>query len=350
MGIAQEGERNAIDANDLYERLLDRQRNAAGKRTYYTAGSLDVEQLKGNDAETLIPVLQGMNLPVETVAPPFGQGEVEFAGLAVQNFWDSIGVSAVSAAARREPGIDSGAAQRTLNDTKAGRQLDKAQNFEQAFVDLAYQHVYRARELAKREPKAVLRWPGGRVLKEVAFADCLVEDRDFSFSVAPASNLPKDPAGRQALVGELYASSIISQETYRQLLQWPDLEKELDVSSVETEYIDQLIDKYLDADETEWGIGDYESPEGFLLDKNTALLRVSAAYFQAKIDGAPAFNTDLLRRYAEELDILIARAAANQAAAMGPPPGGGATGLPGAPMAPVPAGVPPMPPGPPPPM
>lgn len=343
MGIAQEGERGAIDANDLYERLLDRQRNAAGKRTFYVPGSLDVEQLKGNDAETLIAVTAGVPMPQESAVPPFGGGEVQFAELAVRNYWDSIGVSSVSAAARREPGIDSGAAQRTLNDTKAGRQLDKAQNFEQAFVDLAYQHVYRARELAAVDPSAVLRWPGGRVLREVAIADCLVDDKDFAFTIAPASNLPKDPAGRQALVGELYASQIISQETYRQLLQWPDLEKELDVSSIETEYIDSLIDKYLDADAETWTAGDYESPEGFLLDKNAALLRISAAYFQAKIDKAPAFNTDLLRRYAQELDILIARAAATQAAAAGPPPVGGATGLPGAPMAPVPAGPPPGP-------
>jgi hypothetical protein len=343
MGIAQEGERSAINANDLHERLLDRQRNAAGKRTFYYAASVDVEQLKGNDAETLIPVAEGRPFPQETVVPPFGQGEVMFADSVVRIFWDGVGVSQTSAAARREPGIDSGAAQRTLNDTKAGRQLDKAQNFEQAVADAAYQHVYRARELHARDPEAVLRWPGGRVMKEVALADCLIDDKDFSFSVAPASNLPKDPAGRQALVGELYASQIISQETYRQLLQWPDLEKELDISSIETEYIDSLIDKYLDADEEGWKLGDYESPEGFLLDKQAAVLRVGAAYFQAKIDKAPAFNTDLLRRYALELDELIKRASAAQAAVAAPPPGmpmpAAGAGLPGAP---APMGPPPM--------
>lgn len=348
-GIPQEGERAALNANDLHERLLDRQRNAAGKRTYYEPTSLDVEQLRGNDAETLIPVNAGMRFPQSDVTPPFGPAEVQLAEMEVRNFWDCTGISQVSAAARREQGVDSGAAIRTLNDTKAGRQLDKAQNFEQAFVDLAYQHLYRARELAALNPKAVLRYPGGRVLRDVAVADCLIDDKDFSWNIAPAANLPNDPAGRQSLVGELYASQIISQETYKQLLNWPDLDKELNVSSVEQEYIDSLIDKYLDADPEEWSAGDFESPEGFLLDKNTALLRVSAAYFQAKIDKAPTFNTDLLRRYAQELDILIRRSMAAQAAAQGPPPGmpSGPGGPPTIP-APMPGtGLPAGPPGPP---
>lgn len=340
-GIAQEGERAALNANDLHDRLLARQRLAAGKRTYYMAQSLDVELLKGNDEETLIPYQAGMTPPTSDITPPFGPAEVQFAEMEVRNFWDSTGISQVSAAARREQGVDSGAAIRTLNDTKAGRQLDKAQNFEQAFVDLAYQHLYRARELAALNPKAVLRYPGGKVLRDVAVSDCLIEDKDFAWNIAPAANLPNDPAGRQSLVGELYASQIISQETYKQLLNWPDLDKELNVASVEQEYIDSLIDKYLDADEKEWSAGDYESPEGFLLDKNTALLRVSAAYFQAKIDKAPTFNSDLLRRYAQELDVLIARAAGMAAAAAGPPPGA-------PPMMPAPIPGPGLPAGPPP--
>lgn len=345
-GIPQEGERNAYNANDLHERLLSRAKLAAGKRTFVWAGSCDVEQLKGNDEDTIVVIDQSAKgLPTETTVPPFGPAEVQFAEMEARNFWDSLGVSQVSAAARREPGVDSGAAQRTLNDTKAGRQLDKAQNFENSHVDLAYQHVYRARDLYALDPEAVLTWPGGRVLREVAIADVLVDDKDFSVTIAPAANLPNDPAGRQALVGELYASQIISQETYKQLLNWPDLEKELNVSGTETEYIDSLIDKYLDADEGDWDAGDYESPEGFLLDKNSALLRISAAYFQAKIDKAPAFNTDLLRRYAQELDMLIARAAEAKAAAMAPPapapgmmPGPAGAGLPGSPM---PPGMPP---------
>jgi hypothetical protein len=345
-GIAQEGERAAMNANDLHDRLLSRQRIAAGKRTYYTAAvGIDVELLKGNDEETLIPVPAGAPFPTSDVSPPFGPAEVQFAEMEVRNFWDSTGISQVSAAARREQGVDSGAAIRTLNDTKAGRQLDKAQNFEQAFVDLAYQHLYRARELAAINPKAVLRYPGGRVLRDVAVADCLIDDKDFSWNIAPAANLPNDPAGRQSLVGELYASQIISQETYKQLLNWPDLEKELNVSSVEQEYIDSLIDKYLDADPDKWQAGDYESPEGFLLDKNTALLRVSAAYFQAKIDKAPTFNTDLLRRYAQELDVLIQRAMSAQAAAQAPPPG--MPPGPGGPMLPAPIPGPGLPAGPP---
>src|SRR5688572_32070749 len=57
---------------------------------------------------------------------PFSPVEMQMLEYAVANFWDSIGISQVSAAARREKGIESGVAMMTLNDTKAGRQLVKA--------------------------------------------------------------------------------------------------------------------------------------------------------------------------------------------------------------------------------
>ena len=57
---------------------------------------------------------------------------------------------------------------RTLNDTKAGRQLTKAQRYEQSAVDFGQQHVWRLRELLEVNPKQVVRWKGKNLIREYA--------------------------------------------------------------------------------------------------------------------------------------------------------------------------------------
>ena len=315
-GIADQAEL-ARKAGELENRLFARAQVASGKRTYYIKDSIDPLALELNEPEVAIPVTQGMTMPQESVVPAFQSSELEYLLTRIKWFWDSIGISEVSAAARREPGIDSGVAIRTLNDTKSGRQLPKGQNYERAFVDLGHQYMWRLREMAKKNPKFVLAWFGKTAFQELKVAD-LVAQPDWSITVAPASNLPNDPAGRQAMLGEIFAQKLISPQTYKQLLGWADLDQELQSESAEYEYIDDLIDRYLDAEEDDWEMGDYESPEGMLLDKPRAIMRFSAAYFRAKQQKAPSFNVGLLRNYILDLDKQIKDAQAAQAAAAAP--------------------------------
>ena len=214
----------------------------------------------------------------------------------------------------REKGIESGVAMMTLNDTKAGRQLVKAQRYEQAFVDLAHQYVWRLREIAKEEPGLLIQWPGKNLIRSIKWKDADVEDDEFSVSVAPASALPHDPAGRQQMVSELYQQDMISQETAKTLIGWPDLDNEMHVESAAFEYVDALIERYLDAEADDWEAAMYQAPEGYLPNKPAALLRFASALYKARTDqlSLPAkesakaeFNMNLLIRWIKECDALI---------------------------------------------
>lgn len=330
-GLADEGRVLARDAGELDWRLLHRTIVASGKRTFVHADALVNDQdLLGNDAETIIKVNPGMQFPQEGVVSPLAPGEPEYLQSRKQAFWDSVGISQVSAAARREQGIESAVAIRTLNDTKAGRQLQKAQRYEQAFVDLAHQYVWRMKELSEVHPDVTVTWPGKSILNEVKWSDADPADHTFFTQVAPASNLPNDPAGRQQMVQELFKSGLITGETAKSLIGWPDFEKDLQTSTAESEYLDMLLDRYLDAEEAKFEPEvDYESPNGMITDKPRALLRFSQTYFQSKIEKAPEFNLQLLKRYISELN--------DEIAAMQPPPA-----PPGPPMGP-PMGAPPPP-------
>lgn len=322
-GIGDEAGDLALRASDYAERLKSRARIAGKRRTYYREGSIKPDDLSLNDEEISVSVAQGAEFPQDTVLPPFTNVESQLLETEIRQFWDSTGISQVSAAARREQGVSSGIAMMTLNDTKAGRQLVKAQRFEQSFVDLAHQWVWRLREISAGDSELVMKWPGQALMREVKFDDADVEDDMFSVTVAPASALPHDPAGRQEMVQQLFQSQIISQETARQLIGWPDIDVELQIDNAESEYVDMLIEIYLDADPEEWTGAEYQAPEGFITNKMGALRRFSSAWFRARIDQAylkteeerakADFNIKLLARYMAELNDLIEQAAQKQA-------------------------------------
>jgi hypothetical protein len=313
-GICDTSGQLAEECSELDKRLLYREIVASGKRVYYQRDSINPDELALNDASVAVAVEAGAEPPTESLSVPFSPMELDYLKTRVGWFWDANGLSQVSAAARREQGVSSGIAMLTLNDTKAGRQLVKAQRYEQAYVDLAHQYVWRLRELAEDDPEFVIKWPGKAMLRTVKWADAEMKDEEFSVAVAPSSALPHDPAGRQEMVQDMYKSSLISQETAKMLIGWPDLDSELDVENAESEYIDSLIEAYLDADPENWNESNYQAPEGFIANKAGALRRFASAWFRARIDQRTLpkeeqrkaeFNIGLLARWMQEIDGLM---------------------------------------------
>ena len=304
----------ADECSELDKRLLYREIVASGKRIYYTRDSINPDELNLNDASVAVALEPGTPPPTESLAIPFSPMELDYLKTRVSWFWDANGLSQVSAAARREQGVQSGVAMLTLNDTKAGRQLTKAQRYEQAYVDLAHQYVWRLRELAEDDPEFVVQWPGKSMLRTVKWSDAETKDEEFTVNVAPSSMLPHDPAGRQEMVQDMYKSSLISQETAKMLIGWPDLDSELNIENAELEYVDSLIETYLDADQETWSMNDYQAPEGFIVNKIGAIRRFASAWFRARIDqrSLPAeerrkaeFNIGLIARWIQEMNDLM---------------------------------------------
>jgi hypothetical protein len=309
-GVADEIYDLAMRAGELDLRLFHRMLIASGKKIFFEEGSVNEQDLTLNDAVVGVSVGPGTPFPQETLVPPFSPMELEYRDAKIRDAWDASGLSQVSAAARREPNVQSGIAQLTLNDTKAGRQLTKGQRYENLYVDRAHQYVWRLRELAEKDPKFAVTYPGKNLLRTYQWSDNDIDDEAFSVTVAPSSALPHDPAGRQEMVSQLYSSALIDQEQAKNLIGWPDLEGELNVENAESEYVDMLIDKYLDAEAGKFSMLDYQAPEGFLMNKMYALRRFTSAWARARIDqatlpqdeqAAADFNIGLLVRWIKEL-------------------------------------------------
>ncbi|HEY3494351.1 MAG TPA: hypothetical protein VGK73_06685 [Polyangiaceae bacterium] len=341
-GVGDEGGSMSEEIDNLDQRLYLREVIASGLKVFYPQESLKPDELSANDPVSYIPYM-GNAPPTPMAMVPFAASELEYLKYRVQTFWDALGLSQVSAAARREPGIESGVAIQTLNDTKSGRQLVKGQRYEQSYVDLSHQYVWRLRELADEDPEFAVTWSGKSLIRSYKWKDADVEDDAFTTTVAPASAFPHDPAGRLDYVQAMYKGGLVSQETAKQLMNWPDLESEMSMENAETEYLDMLIERYLDAEDGQFDALDYQPPEAFIINKVGAIRRFASSWFRARIDQATLpeeerqaaeFSIQLIARWIKEMDML-----------MNPPPPPGAPGpvppgpMPGGPMAPVPPGV-----------
>ena len=334
-GLVEQGEAIHSEINQNATKLQERFRLCGGKRTYVEQDSVDMEDMQANDAEVIVEFKKGSTPPIETVPKPIADAELAWMNDCFEKYFEVTGVSQMRASARKEPGVTAGVAIRTLNDMQTARFALKAKNYENGYVQLGHQIVICAREAADAKMPLKMKYD-----EEIDWKTLDVPENTFDITIAPASSLPNDPAGRLQMAQELFSSGIVGVETFKQLLGWPDLEKEMNNQTAQTRYVEKVIDSMLESS----GESVFTPPDPFLVDKPRALMQAAQAYFDALYDDAPEHNLQLIRDYMTAVDALIA-------AAMPPPPDAGVAGAPGEsgaspdgsiPFAP-PGGAPPIP-------
>lgn len=305
-GLVEQGETIAKEINENALKLQERFRLCGSKRTFYEEGSVVEGDLQSNEAEVIIGIRKGAQMPVENTPKPIAEAENVWLDANINRYFELSGVSQMSASARKEPGVTAGIAIRTLNDMQSARFALKAKAYENAYIDLTDQFIYCAREAAEAGDDMVLRYDN-----EIKWSEVEVPEDTFNITIAPTSSLPNDPAGRMQMTQELYSAGIIGVESFKQLLGWPDLEKEMNLQTAQTRWLEKVIDNILDNPE------DYEPPDAHIIDKPRALMQVSQAYFDGLYDDAPEESLAMLRQYMAELDqqIQVAQEAAAMAAA-----------------------------------
>ncbi len=336
-GLVEQGEAIHRELNQNAVRMQERFRICGGKRTYVEQDSVDMEDMQSNDAEVIIEYKKGSQPPQEVAPKPISESELTWMNDVYQKYFEITGVSQMRASARKEPGVTAGVAIRTLNDMQTARFALKAKGYEDAYVQLADQIILCAREASADGDEVSVKFD-----KEIVWKDVEVPEDQFTITIAPASSLPNDPAGRLQMAQELYSSGIIGVETFKQLLGWPDLEKEMNNQTSQNRYVERIIDEMLDAT-TEFT---YRAPDPLLMDKPRALMQCAQAYFEALYDDAPEVSLTLLRDWMSQLNELIAAQMMPPEApgmGLGAPMMGGSGAAPGGPIpfAP-PGGAPPI--------
>lgn len=227
------------------------------------------------------------------------------------------GVSSLSAAAQKPSGLDSGEAIRSYDDLQTDRFASLAKRYEQVYIDLAYQMIDLAKEIAEREGKYTTVYPNKDGTREVDLPKAGKLKDTYVIQCFDQSALPKDPAGRQAKLSEMLASNEITIQEFRRLSGFPDLEQSDKLANALEERILQILDMIVEE-------GDYTAPDPFLLDPTDLATTLAVNYINlyagAKLEEE---RMQLLRDFFTQVQILKQQA--------NPPPPMAPEGQPGAP-------------------
>ena len=320
VGIAANGEALQDCVSDTAQRLKDRIKICSTKRTYYNANATKREDLEqGGDSELLIPCQDMAQVPQEVPVSPASAAEFQWLHECRDGFFEMEGISQMTAAAQKPPGVDAAVAMQTLNDIQTVRFLPKARAYETSFETLGQLMCDAAKDIADEHGGYLVKWPGKRFLKELNWNEVSLEEDMYQIRVAPVSQFSRDPAAILEMAQELRGQGDITRETYLQMIGLPDFEEMLNRETAESEFIRDLMDRYLDStddDELEEN-GGFETPEPFMANIPGAVAICVATYWEAKRDQAPEFCLDLIRRYIVELQGITQQGqqAAQQAAA-----------------------------------
>jgi hypothetical protein len=122
----------------------------------------------------------------------------------------------------------------------------------------------------------------------------------YMMSVFPTSSLSTTPAARLADVQDMLQAGFIGKEQAISLLDFPDLESEMDLLTSDNKNLEKVI-------ETMVHQGKYFPPEPYQNLEN-ALRKVQQAYLMYRLRGAPEERLELLRQYMEDCQALLMKA------------------------------------------
>lgn len=232
------------------------------------------------------------------------------------------GVSNMQATSQKPAGLNSGEAIRSYDDINSDRFSHLQKKYEQFYVDLAYQIVDCAMDIAKETGKYQTVYPNKDGTKEISLPQMDFLKNPFVIQCFTESMLPRSPAGRIAKVTEMVQAGMITLKEGRRLMHAPDLEQNEKLDNASEERIFQILDKIVQD-------GTFTRPDSFMdLDLATILtVQYINLYKAAKLEEEKA---DMLISFfnlvQEKLQLAQPPAPLSPAGGMpqgpGTPPGG----------------------------
>lgn len=205
------------------------------------------------------------------------------------------GVSQMSAQSKKEPGVESGVALRTLRDVQSERFLLTAQAYEQFFMDAADKIVELSYTIGKSDRSLSVQVVDRKRkrIDEIKWSDVKMDKESFKMQVFPTAFLPTTPAGRLQTVQDLMQGGFIDPDSALDLLDFPDLQSYFNLKTAAVDDIKSQIELMIEE-------GKYQPPEKYQ-NLNLALEMVQSAYLRAKLNHVEEDRLELLRNYMDDI-------------------------------------------------
>lgn len=222
------------------------------------------------------------------------------------------GFTILASQGQKPSGIDSGEALTALSDITSTRHVLKQQRLDRMDLLAARITFALSKDLYAGNKKMRVLAPGSRFLEEVPWSDFAgdgwSEDEGWIFRIFSVSSLPTHVVGRIDAVTKIIKSGIMPAEevqngTAMRLLDFPDLEKHMSMSTANEDLAQMQVDEALYE-------GKYIAPEPF---QDLSLLKAMAQKeltFATTLDDVPDINMEYLSRLLYEADALQQRAKA----------------------------------------
>lgn len=299
---------------------ITRSINLVGVPRVFVEDGSKVVKAHLNDQVGSIVTYRGTK-PEYTVAPCVPQEIYAQLQRLIDYAYQQSGISQLAAASKKPDGLDSGVAMREYDDLQSDRFAELVKRYDNMYIDLAYQIIDCAREIAEEEGSYQTVYPNKDGTKEVDLPAADIIDNPFVIQCFDSSSLPRDPAGRlQTLTDWLQAGAIDIKE-FRRLQDLPDLAQKQKLDAAGEERIFQILDEIVEE-------GKYTPPDPFMsLD---SAVELSNKYYNLYV------SAKLEPERAEMLRSFNSQAIAMQQAAMPPPQPAMAPGAPQAVPQPLP--------------
>lgn len=243
--------------------------------------------------------------------------------------YQQCGVSALAASSQKPGGLNSGEAIRSYDDISTDRLAALSRRYDNLFIDLAYQVVELAKEIAERDGSYQTVYPNKNGTKQIDLPEMSLIQDPFVIQVFNQSSLPKDPAGRMQKITEMVQSGMVTIKEGRRLLDYPDLDQVEKLANASEERILQILDKIVED-------GEYTPPDPFmdLQLANELVVQYYNLYTQSKLEEEKA---QMLRDFFSQVQTLTQ---ASQPATPGMSPGAPAGSAAGGPQLATPEALP----------
>ncbi len=293
---------------------------------------------------------------------PFNRIDLELLHEHETGIAETLGIADMHTAAKAEPGLPSGVAQRTAGERYDNRHATEHRAFVQwVAVDIA-RHMLRAqRKLYESNSAFKRRWTGEFFSKDIEAKDIVDLDLEaLHVQIKPVSEKRNTPEERVQYAEELLEKGAIPFEAYMACLENYDVPGETRVIKTQRRWLAWQIDRWLMSKDDEVNEPNfYQGPRPWMR-KSDAMVQVIDALMEAELSEVPQerlqYFLDFIAELSEQMSAEVTPPAAPQAplGAMAPMQGaagmnvglGGSVGAAPPGMAAVPMAPPPAPSGP----
>lgn len=287
------------------------------QRSYHLAGSFKVLLANGSKivkehlTNDVGAVICYTGQPPQYITPPVVPAEYyQHIENLIQKAFTEVGVSMLSAGSLKPQGLDSGKALREYNDIESDRFMTVGHNYEKYFLDLAKLDIETAKEIYEEEGEYTVPAFGRNSTINIDWSQVDLRDDEYVMKAYPVSSLPEDPAGRLQTIQEYMQAGLMSPRTGRRLLDFPDLEQVEDLQNAEEEWINEVLEKIVEAEDVETFIYTAPEPE----DDLQLCLELGLEYYaRGKKSNLDEWKLDLIRKFITDTKLL-------QGVAATPPP------------------------------